>query len=435
MELTKKQTIALDLLEDKKTNELVFGGGAGGAKSVLGCYWGAKLSIKYPGLRGVIGRAVLKTLKETTLNTLWWVLQQQGLQRNIHFRYNETKGIIKFFNESEILLKDLAHSPNDENYDELGSLEISWAFVDECNQIRKKAHDILKSRIRYKLDEYDLVPTILGTCNPSHNWVYTEFFDPWKRGKLPPSKQFLQSLLTDNPFISKHYRENLLTLDRASKERLLYGNWEYQDDPAVLCEFDAITDIFTNEHIQPGDDTAISADLAMQGRDRFVAGSWQGNVCTIKIDKEKSTGKEIEQDLQELMQADWVARSKTVVDSDGMGAYLDSYLTGIKTFHGGSTAFKDKEFANLKSECGYKLAELVNKRLLRVICSDEQKQKIITELGVLKAKDVDKDESRKRIIPKELMKELLGHSPDYLDMLIMGMLFRVKPKLPGGYSV
>lgn len=427
MVLTKKQTKALDYLEDRVTNELIFGGAAGGAKSVLGCYFGAKLCIKYPGVRGLIGRAILKTLKETTLNTLWWTLGQQGIRRDIHYKYNETKGIVKFYNDSEILLKDLAHSPNDPNYDELGSLEITWAFVDECNQITKKAWDILKSRLRYRLDEYGLVPKILGTCNPAHNWVYTDFYDPFKRDKLPVNKRFLQSLLTDNPFISRHYKENLLTLDRSSKERLLYGNWEYQDDPAILCEFDAITDIFTNDHVLPGEARAISADLAMQGRDRFVAGAWKGFVVEIKIDKEKSTGKEIEQDLKKIMIEEKVPHSKTVVDSDGLGAYLESYLRGIKTFHGGARAFNDKEFSNLKSECAYKLAEVVNKGQLKVICTAEQKQAIIAELQVLKAKDVDKDESRKRIIPKEEMKELLGRSPDYLDMLIMGMLPTVRP--------
>ena len=30
-------------------------------------------------------------------------------------------------------------------------------------------------------------------------------------------------------------------------------------------------------------------------------------------------------------------------------------------------------------------------------------------------------------ILKEKMKEILGHSPDYLDMLIMAMYFRIKP--------
>ncbi len=123
-----------------------------------------------------------------------------------------------------------------------------------------------------------------------------------------------------------------------------------------------------------------------------------------------------------------VGHSQTVVDSDGMGAYLESYLKGIKEFHGGAQAVDKEEFGNLKSECAYKLAEFVNKRLIKIVCSEDQKYRIIQEMGVLKAKSVDTDETRKRIIKKEDMKEALGRSPDYLDMLIMAMLFHVKPK-------
>ena len=64
MKLTVKQTIALDYLEDNITNEVLFGGGAGGGKTALGCYFQIKRRLKYPETRGLIGRAVLKTLKE-----------------------------------------------------------------------------------------------------------------------------------------------------------------------------------------------------------------------------------------------------------------------------------------------------------------------------------------------------------------------------------
>jgi phage terminase large subunit len=38
MNLTLKQTKALDILEDATTTELLYGGGAGGGKSALGTY-------------------------------------------------------------------------------------------------------------------------------------------------------------------------------------------------------------------------------------------------------------------------------------------------------------------------------------------------------------------------------------------------------------
>lgn len=427
MKLTKKQTQALDILEDPVHTELLFGGGAGGAKSALGCYWQLKRRLKYPGTRGLLGRTVLKTLKETTLNTFWWVCAQQGVARGSHFKYNEQKSLITFYNGSEILLKDLDFSPSDPNFDELGSLELTDAFIDECNQTRKKAWDIVKSRIRYRLDEYGLMPKQLGTCNPAHNWAYTEFFDPDRKGRLRPDRAFIQSLLGDNPYISQHYRTNLMNLENASRQRLLFGNWDYNDDPAILCDFEAISDVFTNEFVKTQANHYISADIATRGRDHFVAGFWDGWVCNVEIDKEVSTGKSNEKDLAKMMREKAVPRSQTIVDSDGLGDYLESYLTGIKEFHGGTPAVNKKEFANLKSECGYKLAEMINKHKLLIICkNDTQKSKIIEELQVLKAKNPDADEQRKRLISKDEMKEQLGRSPDYLDMLLMRMYFEIK---------
>jgi hypothetical protein len=44
-------------------------------------------------------------------------------------------------------------------------------------------------------------------------------------------------------------------------------------------------------------------------------------------------------------------------------------------------------------------------------------------LGVLKSRAVDQDETRKRLLKKEDMIEILGRSPDYLDALLMGMIY------------
>lgn len=460
MILSIRQTQALDILEDQTTNELLFGGGAGGGKSVLGCYWELKNCFKYPGSRWLLGRAVAKTLKDTTLNTMFGVMKEQGVK---NFNYNTQRSIITFPNESQILLKDLQLYPSDPNFDELGSLEITGGFVDEVNQIVSKAWGISKSRIRYRLNFYchvcgnmeksdvvkddqgrdlvwicgkghkteGLIPKMLGTCNPAKNWTYNDFYSPSKNGTLPKTKQFIQSLVSDNPNIDKNYRNNLLQLDKASKERLLYGNWEYDDDPSILCSYDAISDVFRNDHVKGTGKKYASADLAMQGRDKFIAGAWDGLVCTVKIEKAKSTGKEIEQDLRQLIDDERIGRSNVIADSDGLGSYLESYLNGIKEFHGNARAENDVEYQNLKSECAFKLAEVINKREIRIVCTDEQKQFIMEELGCLKRDKIDADDQRKRIIKKDAMKELLQRSPDYLDMLLMRMYFEVKKEMFG----
>ena len=74
MVLSIKQTTAIDYLEDNQTNVVLYGGGAGGGKSLLGCYWVLKQCLKYPNTRYVIARSRLKNLKETTLKSFFEVV-------------------------------------------------------------------------------------------------------------------------------------------------------------------------------------------------------------------------------------------------------------------------------------------------------------------------------------------------------------------------
>ncbi len=427
MILSKKQSLALKYLQDDSTEEILYGGAAGGGKSILGSYFILKQACKYPGTRWVIGRESLTTLKETTLISFFKVCKIMGMTAGVEYKYfDNPKNYIATKNGSIILLKDLAYYPGDPEFDELGSLEITGCFIDEAAQVKVKAKNVLKSRIRHMVTDYNLKPKSLYACNPSKNWLYTEFYKPAKDGILSEGRKFIPAFVDDNPDIDPSYKQNLLKLPQNLKERLLYGNWEYDDDPSALCSYDAICDCFTNTHAAKGE-KAISADLAMQGRDRFVVGSWNGLNVTIDIDRMKATGKSIEQDLKELMNRKGIGHSQTIADSDGLGAYLESYLTGIKEFHGGARPINKEEYGNLKSECAYELAAKINARELRIICTDEQKEIIIEELGVLKADNVNADERRKKIISKDKQKEILGHSPDYLDMLIMGMYFYVQP--------
>lgn len=175
MKLTYKQTLAYRALQDKVTTEILYGGAAGGGKSALGCFWLLESALMYPGTRWLMGRATLKTLKETTLNTFLEICKRQGLTAGVHYHYNAQANIITV-NGSQIMLKDLEQYPSDPEFDSLGSLEITGAFIDEVSQITEKAKNIVKSRMRFKLDEFGIVPKLLMTCNPSKNWVYGEFY-------------------------------------------------------------------------------------------------------------------------------------------------------------------------------------------------------------------------------------------------------------------
>ena len=171
IKLTKKQSQCWKFLTDDVTNIITYGGSAGGGKSYLGCLWISSMCLQYPGIRTLIGRTVLQQLKVTTLNTLFEVLQLMGLKSGEHYSFNGQSNIITFSNKSEIILKDLAYQPSDPNYDSLGGIEVSAVFIDEAAQVSHLCFSILKSRIRYKLNQYNLIPKVLLTCNPGQNWI------------------------------------------------------------------------------------------------------------------------------------------------------------------------------------------------------------------------------------------------------------------------
>lgn len=449
---TIKQYEALRYLYDDHTEELLFGGGAGGGKSVIGCFWLISNCLKYPEVRYLLGRAVLKNLKATTVKTLFRLMGNThsihnevrfNLKKDRDYKYNKIDGEIIFSNGSEIVLKDLKLEPSDTEFDTLGSLEITGAFIDEVSEIPHKAKEVILSRCRHLTQEYGLIAKVLYCTNPSKNWSYLEFYRPWRDNKLIETRIFIQALVTDNPYSDPNYIKTLKRRDEKTRERLLNGNWEYDDDPSVLCDYDKILDMFTNDFVPEGD-MYISSDLAMKGRDLFIILTWSGLRCKVSMVKALSNGKDIEMSLKRTAKNEKVPRSNVVADSDGMGNYLESYMEGIREFKGGNSAKNPEVYANMRSECFFKLAEYINKGKIYIDCEDSEiKERIIAECEQIKAVDVHNDEKKKRIIPKEskpgsscqsMKGNLGGSSPDYIDCLMMRMLFEINPQRIGFLS-
>ena len=426
MRLLIKQEHAVYYLKDNITKEILYGGAAGGGKSALGVLWLIEQCQAYPSTRWLMGRSKLKTLKETNLNTFFELTS--NLKLSTSYNYNSQTGVITWTNGSEILLKDLYSYPADPNFDSLGSLEITGAFIDECNQISFKAWQIVTSRIRYKLNEYNLTPKILGTCNPAKNWTYSKFYIPTAAGTINETRKFIQSLPTDNPNLPPSYLDSLLALDENSKQRLYYGNWEFDNDPARLIDFDKIQNIFTNDFVDAGD-MYISADIARYGSDKMVILVWSGFRVIEIFTLDKSSITETAEAIKSLMNKHRVPLSNVVADEDGVGGGVVD-IVRCKGFVNNSKALKEEnnnvEYQNLKTQCYYKLDELIQSNKLFIDCNNADVQDTICkELEQVKRDKIDQD-GKLRILPKEKVKELIGHSPDYSDALAMRFYFDLK---------
>ena len=128
-----------------------------------------------------------------------------------------------------------------------------------------------------------------------------------------------------------------------------------------------------------------------------------------------------------------VTVSHICIDEDGVGGGCVDLIRGCRGFVNNSRALENpitrakENFDNLKSQCYYKLAELINDSKLYINADGKQKQIIIEELEQVKQKSVDNDGS-KGIIPKDKVKAAIGRSPDFSDCLAMRMLFEYTPK-------
>lgn len=432
LEPTSKQYAAWQAWLDKETRFVFFGGGAGGGKSWWICEKRIVFAYQYPGHKSFIGRKELKRLMGSTFLTFNKVAQHHGIPRD-DWKLNGQYNYIEFKNGSRIDLLDVDYLPSDPLYERFGSLEYTDGDLEECGEINFLAFDVLKSRVgRHMNKEFGLLPKIGMTGNPSKNWTYQAIYKPWREHKLPPEYAFIQSLYKDNPYTADEYGKQLNQItDKSTRERLMFGNWEYEDDPSALLEYDAIIDLFTNS-VPASYEFFITADIARYGGDKIVIYVWQGwkiveIVWTVKQGLDKTI-----QAIRDIAFKRDIPRSRICVDEDGVGGGVVDALPGIKGFIANSSPLPNpvnpsekQNYKNLKAQCSYLFASLVNKRAVAVSTEDAQVRAwIIEECEQLKAKDLDKD-GKVQVIPKEDVKERLGRSPDFLDALVMRMYFEL----------
>ena len=436
IKLTKRQTIAFEYLMDNITTELCFGGSAGGGKSMLASLWLVAMCIKYPGIRCLLGRTTLSSLKQTSLNTLFEVMKMSEMESEKHYTYNGQSNTITFNNKSEIILKDLEYKPSDPNFDSLAGLEITCAVIEEASQVTRTAYNIVKSRIRFKLNEYGLVPKILMTTNPSQGFLKKEFYIPYTEGSLPENIQFIPSLPLDNPHLPQSYIDMLNTLPSEQRKRLLLGDWNYNEELDSLFTFDEISNACYRQAPNPTDKKYICIDVARFGSDSTVISIWVGLTIVEIIKYNKIDTLTLSQHIKELITKHGIHPQQVIADSDGVGGPLVDMIK-CTPFVNNARPLHEQNFTNLKSQCYVKLSDLIKQGKISINVMDPVMVDDLTnQLLAVKLKDVEKD-GKVGVIGKDQMKRMLGdRSPDLADSIMLRMYYEIKNlKSTGRYAI
>ena len=426
VQLSKKQLLAYQKLRDNVTEFLVFGGGANGGKSILGCFWLLSMCLEYPGTRYFVGREELKALRMSTLAT--WHKINQLYQTRLEWDFNGQDNFIKFKNGSQIDFLEMRHQPRDPLFERFGSIEYTSGWIEEGGEVSFDAYDTLKSRIGRQLnDKYNIKGKILITCNPKRNFLYTEYFKPFKMGTLPSNKAFIQSLVGDNPFREKDSIRKLETIEsKAKRERLLYGNWEYEDEPDQLVKYEDLESCF-NIFKADGKQT-VGLDVARFGDDMTTKAKMIGKALA----EIGTFGKKSVFEVANIMKKDITENS---IDSDcvgidtvgvGGGVYdiLKAEGIQVKSIESGSAPLpffqkiSKHEFNNLRSQMWYLLKYDLEHKEVSINCQDPR---LIEDLTAVKYYFQG---NKICVESKDQIKKRIGRSTDYGDSFVYANFIR-----------
>lgn len=338
------------------------------------------------------------------------------LARTGLYKFNESNLIIYCPNGAEI------HFKSAEKPDNLYGEDVYAAVFDEAPRARPESWYALRSTLSSTEAPCKLIGNFGGISNwvhklklkavddPEYSYFRVTCWDAIREGIL--SEKEVQQAKKDLP--AKIFKE-------------LYEAEPSEDDGQLISN-ESIVKLFSNTHIESGI-KYITADIARLGNDKTIVFVWDGLRVIDVISKDVTRVNESVDIIREQQRKYNVNTSNVIVDEDGVGGGVVDYLKCLG-FVNNSKPLKvngiDENFANLKTQCYYKLAETLNRNEIYVSCNEEIERALSEELEWVRLpKEVDT--SRISLMSKDDVKKNIGRSPDYSDALMMRMYYEVNP--------
>jgi Terminase large subunit, T4likevirus-type, N-terminal len=215
---SERQALAQQAVISQQYNFILFGGAMGGGKTFWGLSTLLALCEIFPKSRWCVIREDLEKIRTTTIPSFKKFFAPGKLRENPYHYTHPNGSVIMFKGENYAGDKDLQW---------LKGLEVNGFLFEEINECQQDTFELSFSRAgRWECQPFQPKPMILATCNPSTNWVKTLVYDCWKNGTLPENWLYIQSLITDNPYLTEGYKESLQNMPRFKYEVFVLGNWD-----------------------------------------------------------------------------------------------------------------------------------------------------------------------------------------------------------------
>lgn len=333
------------------------------------------------------------------------------------YRFNETNLIIYCPNGAEI------HFKSAEKPDNLYGEDVYACVFDEAPRAREEAWFALRST----LTSTNAPCKIIGNFGGISNWVHK------LKEKSLTDKNYEYFKVTCWDAVAEGILD-LEEVEQAKKDlpekvfKELYEA-EASEDEGQLIMNESIMKVFSNTHVADGV-KYITADIARLGKDKTVIKVWNGWRVERIVEMATSTVNQSVDAINLLASEFNVNRNNMIVDEDGVGGGVKDYLQCIGFVNNSKpikVKGKEENFTNLKSQCYYKLAEIINRNEIYIDCNEIQERYITEELEMIRlAKEIDT--SKISLLSKDEIKKRIGRSPDYSDALMMRVFFELKQR-------
>lgn len=263
-----------------------------------------------------------------------------------------------------------------------------------------------------------------------------------------PSYECFHFTSKDNPHLSraelelieKEYADN----PQAYRQEILA---EHIEDSGALFRFSSLLDVFSNTIVKKNERYLI-VDVADDGTDKTIFSFWEGLEEYHREEFARLNTEGIISKIREYIASQKIPMSHVAVDAIGVGAGVasSSLLDGIIGYKSSYAPIKTddnivllpnvgttvnlkltSDYRNLRSQCIFTLADLVNNHLIASTVTGKFKEAILEELS--KYQDTSTGDGKRQATGKQEVKEMIGRSPDHSDTWIMRMYFEVRNKI------
>ena len=244
------------------------------------------------------------------------------------------------------------------------------------------------------------------------------------------------------------YIANLAQQDEEQRMRDLEANWNYKAAGDDMIKREDLEEIFDNAQ-QTGDGVRrASADIAFTGGDNFVMWLWIGHHCADLVVMRLDSQTLVYTVMAKLRE--WgVEERNFTYDMQGIGQYFKGFFKDAVPFNNQAApiaATKQEEkgikylYKDLKSQCAFLFYKAVKDKgfsidpdLLERKYSGKGFDKVpLRQILQKERKMIRRDENSYdksfKLMPKDMAKKIIGHSPDFFESWFYIMIFSLYKK-------